>query len=95
VVSYWKQAVIVSDNRIPALQGDTSRYRFALPETHNLVTVTAELRFRRAFQPVLDARSWDKPDIVMEERVVTIRPAARRDLYLPLLLRCGEEGQSR
>ena len=30
-MSYWKQALIVSDNRIPALGSDTSHYTFAAP----------------------------------------------------------------
>jgi len=54
VVSYWKQALIVSDNRIPALVSDTSVYTFTAPAAGGPVTVTAELRFRRAFQAVMD-----------------------------------------
>jgi len=76
VVSYWKQALIVSDNRIPAMQGDTSVYTFAMPAAGGAVTVAAQLRFRRAFQAVMDAKGWDTPDIVMEEveSVLTVQP---------------------
>jgi len=67
VISYWKPTTIVSDNRIPALVSDTSVYTFAAPAVGRPVTVTAELRFRRLFQAVMDAKGWDTPDIVMEE----------------------------
>jgi hypothetical protein len=66
VVSYWKQALIVSDNRIPALESDTSVYTFAAPVGGGSLTVSAELRLRRAFQAVMDAKGWSAPDVVME-----------------------------
>jgi hypothetical protein len=97
VVSYWKQALVVSDNRIPALQGDTSRYSFRLPPgegqraENGPVTVTAELRFRRVFQSVADARGWNKPDIVMEQKTVTVETGPWQELFLPLVSRGGQE----
>jgi hypothetical protein len=87
VVSYWKQTFLVSDNRIPAMGSDTSTYAFALPSAGGAVTVTAELRFRRVFQGVTDARGWDKPDIVMEEAWVVPPTAPWTETYLPLALR--------
>jgi hypothetical protein len=66
VVTYWKQALVVSDNRIPALETAASTYIFALPSGTGPVTVVAELRFRRTFQALMDAKGWDTPDIVME-----------------------------
>jgi hypothetical protein len=65
VVSYWKQTLIAEDNRIPAMEGDTSSYSFQMPEQGPAI-VTAELRFRRLFQAEMDARGWSDPDIVME-----------------------------
>jgi hypothetical protein len=53
VVSYWKQTAIVSDNRIPAMAGNTSTYTFAVPTAGGQVTVTAQLRLRRTFQEIL------------------------------------------
>jgi hypothetical protein len=67
VVSYWKQALIVSDNRIPALGSARSVYVFAAPLGDGKVTVAAELRFRRAFQAVMEAKGWHDPDVVMEQ----------------------------
>ena len=72
VVSYWKQALIDSDNRIPAMGRDTSLHTFAAPAGGGPVTVAAELRFRRTFQAVMDAKGWDSPDIVMEMVEVTL-----------------------
>jgi hypothetical protein len=86
VVSYWKQAFIVSDNRIPAMDSDASTYEFALPAASSAVTVTAELRFRRVFQGVTDARGWDKPDIVMEEAGAVLPTVPWSDSFLPLAL---------
>ena len=87
VVSYWKQALIVSDNRIPALVSDTSVYTFTAPAAGGPVTVTAELRFRRAFQAVMDDKGWDTPDIVMEEAQATLAVQPWWDLFLPLVMR--------
>ena len=86
VVSYWKQTLIVSDNRIPALGSDSSMYTFATPAEGGPVTVTAELRFRRVFQSVLEAKRWDAPDIMMQERQVTLSIPGRRGVFLPLVL---------
>ncbi len=66
VVSYWKQALVVADNRIPAMESDTSAYIFEVPAGGGPVTVRAELRFRRTFQALMEAKGWHEPDIVME-----------------------------
>jgi hypothetical protein len=87
VVSYWKQALIASDNRIPAMEGDTSTYAFRTGEAGAPVTVTAELRFRRAFQAVMDARGWSTPDVVMERRTSVIAMSPGQKIYLPLVMR--------
>ena len=72
VVSYWKQALITGDNRIPAMGSDTSVYTFAAPPDAGQITVTAELRFRRAFEAVMDTKGWNEPDIVMEQVHTTV-----------------------
>jgi hypothetical protein len=66
VISYWRQALIVSDNRIQALAADSSTYRFTAPPTGQ-VTVTARLVFRRVFEDIAAQKGWDVPDILMEE----------------------------
>jgi hypothetical protein len=72
VVSYWKQVLIDSDNRIPARASDRSTYTFAVPPDGGQVTVRASLLLRRAFQSVMDAKGWDTPDMLMEESEVTL-----------------------
>ena len=87
VVSYWKQTLITSDNRIPALGSDVSTYTFAAPNAGGSVTVTAELRFRRVFQAVMDAKGWDTPDIVMEQAQTALVVQPGVDVFLPLVMR--------
>ena len=72
VVSYWKQALIESDNRIPAMGVDTSEYTFAAPAAGGQVTITAELRVRRTFQAVMEDKGWEDPDIAMEWAQTTL-----------------------
>ena len=87
VVNYWKQTFIVSDNRIPALGSDTSVYTFTAPSAGGPVTVTAELRFRRVFQAVMDTRGWNMPDIVMEEAQVALSTQPWWRIFLPVVPR--------
>jgi hypothetical protein len=85
VVSYWKQARILSDNRLAALQGDATTYAFAAPAGGGEVNVTVELRFRRAYQALMDAKGWDTPDIVMEEEQLRVVTPPSHRLWLPLV----------
>jgi hypothetical protein len=87
VVSYWKQTVIVSDNRIPALESDSSTYTFASPGAGERITVTTVLRFRRAFHETMDLRGWDTPDILMEETTFSLSLHPWWDIFLPVVLR--------
>lgn len=50
------------------------------------VTVTAELRFRRLFQDLMDAKGWQTPDIIMEQETESINIAPHWHLYLPALV---------
>ncbi|MBN2549688.1 MAG: carboxypeptidase regulatory-like domain-containing protein [Anaerolineales bacterium] len=72
VVSYWKQAFIQSDNRLPALASDTTVYKFLLPVTGGELTISANLFFRRNFQADMDARGWEEADILMEQAAALI-----------------------
>lgn len=87
VISYWKQALIESDNRIPALAADTSIYEYAAPWAGGPITVTATLIFRRAFQSLMERKGWQTPDIVMEEEALSIITNPVYEMYLPLLLK--------
>lgn len=70
--AYWRPTRLVSDNRIPALAADETAYEFALPADASGVTVTARLYLRRAFIALQDLKQWDTPDILMEQRTVTL-----------------------
>ena len=87
VVSYWRPTTIISDNRIAALGTNRSAYGFALPLGGDVVTLTAELRFRHVFAAEADARGWDKPDIIMASAgtILTARPWTA--MYLPTITR--------
>ncbi len=71
--AYWRQTRLVSDNRIAALASDVSHYTFALPANVGEVTVEARLYLRRAFIDLMAAKSWETPDILMEQ-VVRVVP---------------------
>ncbi len=48
------------DNRIPALEADTTRYSFALPGAQHTINVRARLIYRRAFRFLVDAKGWSE-----------------------------------
>ncbi len=87
VVSYWKQSVILSDNRIPAGESDTSVYYFAAPDIGSTVVISAELRFRRLFQVEMDARGWQTADIIMEQVETSTVVESRLSVYLPVMVK--------
>ncbi|MCP3905249.1 MAG: hypothetical protein GY715_16610 [Planctomycetes bacterium] len=51
-------AGIVFDNRIPALETDTSTYSFQIPPGGGALRVRARLIYRRAFRFLVDAKQW-------------------------------------
>jgi hypothetical protein len=85
VVNYWKQTLIVDDNRIPALGTDTSLYVFILPPGSGELEVTARLIFRRLFQALADQKEWQAPDILMEEVALELAPQPLFGSYLPTI----------
>ena len=85
VVSYWKQSLIVADNRIPALAADRSNYDFLLPDEGEEIRLTARLLFRRLFQDAAEEKEWGKPDILMVEEELTISLESWHKIYLPSL----------
>jgi hypothetical protein len=87
VVSYWKQTYILSDNRLRALESDTSAYTFRIPPGGSPVTVMVRLLFRRNFQQEMDARGWNVPDILMEEAQVNLTVPPWWNYYFPLVVR--------
>jgi len=70
--AYWNRTRVVTDNRIPALASDTSRYTFEASGT-GMLTVDVTLLFRRAFIDLMQQKGWRSPDIVMANQTLTIR----------------------
>lgn len=73
VVSYWAQTQIASDNRIAALESDTSTYTFTLPPDRGAITVEATLVLRRVYDTESTPRGWDSPDMMMEAVSMTVQ----------------------
>lgn len=69
--SYWNPTRIVSDNRIPAFDSDTSTFVFTAP-TNGSANINITLLFRRAFKELIDQKGWDTPDIIMEKDVIEL-----------------------
>jgi len=84
VISYWKQALIAGDNRIPAFGEDVSTYTFAAPPEGGEVQIEAELIFRRVFYDLAEEKEWDRPDIMMEEESATLILEPSFDIFLPM-----------
>lgn len=69
--AYWNPTRIMEDTRLPALATHTATYTFSAPETGPF-TVEARLIFRRAFYELMQQKSWDVPDILMEQAIVRV-----------------------
>jgi hypothetical protein len=82
VVSYWKQTLVHSDNRLPALATDRSNYEFDLPAGAEGVQLTARLLFRRVYQELAEEKQWAVPDIVLAQETV-VEPW--QQVYLPMI----------
>jgi hypothetical protein len=85
VISYWKQSIIESDNRIPALESDISYYIFSMPDEGNDVQVSATLYLRRLFADQAKDKGWDMPDILMDEVSTRRQTTTHYNIYLPLM----------
>ena len=70
--AYWNHTRLVSDNRIPAFGRAVSTYTFALPPQSGPVSVDVRLLFRRAFIQLMDQKSWDINDIIMERQTLQV-----------------------
>jgi len=62
--SYWMPTRVVQDNRIRAFDADTSIYLFDLEDVET-VQIDVKLIYRRAPKKLMDRKSWDTPDMLM------------------------------
>ena len=72
--AYWNPTVVLSDNRIPAGDNDTTTYVFEAPEDGQ-ARIEVTLLFRRAFIELMEQKGWTVPDIIMEKQTLSL-PAA-------------------
>ena len=66
MVSFWKQATLINDNRIPAFDSDTSISKFALQPDVEEEQIVAHLTFCRLFHELAVQKEWEMPDIMVE-----------------------------
>lgn len=71
--AYWTHVQEVSDTRLAALTASDSNYSFAAPSSGQ-VTIQVSLLYRRAYRELADWKSWEIPDILMEETTITLYP---------------------
>ena len=64
--AYWNPTRVISDNRLSAFESDENTFAFAASANgESLVSVT--LIYRRAFIELMDQKSWNFPDIIMNK----------------------------
>jgi hypothetical protein len=71
--AYWNHTRIAVDNRIPALQSSSVELRFDASEAE-APQVESRLLFRRAYRQLAAWKSWDVPDLVLDERSIPVTP---------------------
>ena len=67
----WRPITIIEDTRLAALATDTTQYTFNAPAGTE-ITVKVRLIFRRAFYELMQQKSWNDPDILMEHATLQI-----------------------
>ncbi|MHC4278493.1 MAG: hypothetical protein ACYSTI_14430, partial [Planctomycetota bacterium] len=79
--AYWNPTRVLSDNRIPAQESDTTTYTFADPQG-GAVSIDVKLLFRRAFIQLMDQKRWDVSDIFMAHQslILTGGPGSRANV---------------
>jgi len=71
--AYWNPTRIISDNRISAMESDSSTYEFSSPSS-GVVRIEVKIIFRRAFIDLVDQKGWEIPDILMEAETIELTP---------------------
>jgi len=69
--AYWNPTRILSDNRIPAMESDTTRYTFSAP-VEGEANIAIRLLYRRAFIELMNQKSWDVADIIMTQNTLRV-----------------------
>ncbi|NOZ00213.1 MAG: hypothetical protein GXP40_13590, partial [Chloroflexi bacterium] len=72
--AYWNPTRILSDTRLPALEGDTTTYVFETSEVSKTseVLIKVSVLYRRAFIELMAQKGWEVPDVLMAQRTISI-----------------------
>jgi len=70
--AYWNPTRLVSDNRLAPFASDASEYVFDLPDGGE-AAIAVRLVYRRAYRSLADQKSWNIPDILMEEITIVVK----------------------
>ncbi|MBX3012009.1 MAG: carboxypeptidase regulatory-like domain-containing protein [Caldilineaceae bacterium] len=70
--AYWRAVELVEDTRIQPLARAESRYRFQAPA--GAATITVQLRYRRAYQEIIEWKKWPDQDIIMAQMTLSVPP---------------------
>lgn len=70
---HWRPANIVSDNRIPAMDSDTSEYVFRKPQNYQNIKITSKLVYRRFYKKWMDEKKFAIPDIIMKNESLELK----------------------
>jgi len=69
--AYWTQTRIVEDTRLPARKTVKSNFSF-IASGNGDIKIEARLLFRRAYYDLMRQKSWDTPDILMENMTILV-----------------------
>jgi hypothetical protein len=69
--AYWNPTRVVMDTRLGAFESDVGEFLFVAPDSGN-VQIKAVLLYRRAYKKLMELKSWNEPDIVMESAAVSV-----------------------
>jgi hypothetical protein len=69
--AFWRPVTIIQDNRIAAMETDSSAYTFDAPQSGD-ATIQVRLIFRRAFYELMQQKGWDDPDLIMKDTTLTV-----------------------
>jgi hypothetical protein len=70
---HWRPTLIESDNRIPAMGSDISRYQYSVPpDLRGSITITSRLIYRKAYKKWMDAKGFDMNEMEIARKNLTL-----------------------
>lgn len=68
----WRLVNIIEDNRIPALETDSSQFDFLITDFKMPISISSELIYRRTFKNWANMKKWDLRDILIAKNIISI-----------------------